>query len=62
MSIGREGGLSTLCHSCGFDYQQRVLKAFPDFGQDCHKGIDDWEVDLFEKCETHKQFNERGTF
>ena len=23
--------------------------------QDCHKGIDDWEVTLFEKCKTHKQ-------
>ena len=22
--------------------------------QDCHRGIDDWEVTLFEKCETHK--------
>ena len=22
--------------------------------QDCHKGIDDWEVTLFEKCDTHK--------
>ena len=30
--------------------------------QDCHKGIDDWEVTLFEKCETHKQLNERETF
>ena len=30
--------------------------------QDCHKGIDDWEVTLFEKCETHKQHKERETF
>ena len=30
--------------------------------QDCHKDIDDWEVTLLEKCETHKQFNERETF
>ena len=22
--------------------------------RDCHKDIDDWEVTLFEKCETHK--------
>ena len=22
--------------------------------EDCHGGIDDWEVTLFEKCETHK--------
>ena len=29
--------------------------------QDCHRGIDDWEVILFEKCETHKQLKERGT-
>ena len=26
--IGRDGGLSTLCHSCGFTCQQRVLKTF----------------------------------
>ena len=25
---GRDGGLSTLCHSCGFACQQRVLKNF----------------------------------
>ena len=30
--IGRDGGLSTLCHSCGFACQQRVLKTFPDPG------------------------------
>ena len=30
--------------------------------QDCHGGIDDWEVTLFEKCETHKQLKERETF
>ena len=24
--IGRNGSLSLLCHSCKFDYQQRVLK------------------------------------
>ena len=30
--------------------------------QDCHRGIDDWEVTLFEKCETHKQIKERETF
>ena len=29
---------------------------------DCHRGIDDWEVTLFEKCERHKQLRERGTF
>ena len=26
----RDVGLSTLCHSCGFAYQQRDLKMFPD--------------------------------
>ena len=30
--IGRDGGLSTLCHSCGFACQQRVLKTFPGLG------------------------------
>ena len=29
---GRDGDLSTLCRSCGFACQQRVLKAFPDPG------------------------------
>ena len=28
--IRRDGGLSTLCHSCGFSCQQRVLKTFLD--------------------------------
>ena len=27
--IGRDGGLSALCHSCGFACQQSVLKKFP---------------------------------
>ena len=30
--------------------------------QDSHRGIDDWEVTLLEKCETHKQLKERETF
>ena len=30
--------------------------------QDCHRGIDDWEVTLFEECETHKQLKERDNF
>ena len=30
MVIGRDGGLSTLCHSCRFACQQRVLKTFSD--------------------------------
>ena len=31
--IERDGGLSALCHSCGFDCHQRVLKTFlgPDY-------------------------------
>ena len=29
MAIGKDVGLSTLCHSCGFACQQRVLKTFP---------------------------------
>ena len=27
--IGSDGGLSTLCYNCRFDYPQRVLKTFP---------------------------------
>ena len=30
--IERDGGLSTLCHSCEFDYQQTGLKTFPGPG------------------------------
>ena len=25
------------------------------YNQDCYRGIDEWKVTLFEKCETHKQ-------
>ena len=32
MVIGRDVVLSTLCHSCGFACQQRVLKTFPGPG------------------------------
>ena len=32
MVIGRNGGLGTLCHSCRFAPQQRVLKTFPGPG------------------------------
>ena len=35
--IGRDGGLSTLCHSCRFPYQQRVLKTCPGPGYLCSK-------------------------
>ena len=31
--IGRDGGLITLCQSCGFARQQRVLKMFPGPGR-----------------------------
>ena len=30
--IGKDGGLSTLCHSCGFACQQGLLKTFPGTG------------------------------
>ena len=30
--IGRDGGLSTLCHNSGFACQQRVPKTFPGSG------------------------------
>ena len=30
--------------------------------QNYYKGIDDWKVTLFEKCETLKQLRERETF
>ena len=30
--IGKDGGLSTMCYSCGFACQQRVLKTFPGPG------------------------------
>ena len=30
--------------------------------EDCHKDIADWEVTLFEKCEMHRQLNEREMF
>ena len=39
--IKRDGGLSTLCHSCGFVCQHRVLKMFP--GPGCFRS-NDWVV------------------
>ena len=42
--IGTDGGLSALCHSCGFACQQIVLKTFPVFGS-LHS--DDWVVWLW---------------
>ena len=32
MGIGMDGGLSALCHSCGFACQERVLNTFLDPG------------------------------
>ena len=39
--IGRDGGLSTLCHSYGFACQQRVLKTFPGPGY-LHSKVQGW--------------------
>ena len=40
--IGRDGSLSTLCHSCEFACQQMVLKTFPGpcylHSEDSHQG------------------------
>ena len=36
--IGRDGGLSTLYHGCGFACQQRVVKTFPGPGHLRSKG------------------------
>ena len=30
--------------------------------QDCHRGIDDWEVTLFEKCETRNNLKKGKRF
>ena len=45
--IGRDGGLSTLCHSCRFACQQRVLKMFPGPGY-LHPKIG-WQFDISTK-------------
>ena len=49
--IGREGGLSTLCHNCGFACQQRVLKTFPGPGYICSEDgvvwLWHWLVNLY---------------
>ena len=39
--IGRDGVLSTLCHSCRFSRQQSVLKTFPGRG---YLHSEDWVV------------------
>ena len=41
-------------------YHRSVL-IHTQYIQDCHRGIFDWEVILFEKCETHKQLKENET-
>ena len=40
--IGKHGGLSTLCHKCGFDYLQRVLKKSPCPGYLCSEDKVAW--------------------
>ena len=40
--IGRDGGLSILCHGCGFSCQQRVLKTFPGLGHLCSEDGVEW--------------------
>ena len=51
-------------HQCFRKEKQNVpQKRFHShYIQDCHRDIDDWEVTLFEKCETHKQLKEKETF
>ena len=39
-----------------------MKRFYSHYIQDCHRGIDDWEVPLFEKCETHNQLKKRETF
>ena len=64
--IGRDGGLSALCHSCGFNCQQRVLKTFPvpDFPQSEDKvvGLSHLLVNLYIQLKTFmKVFNKKET-
>ena len=40
--IGRDGGLNTLCHSCGFASQHRVLKTFHGSGYLCSEDVVVW--------------------
>ena len=62
--IPQVGKAKTKFHLNNYKRKQNVpQKRFHShYVQDCHKGIDDWEVTLFEKCETHKQLKERETF
>ena len=45
-----------------FEKEKRMYHIRVFIHQNCHRGIDDWEVTLFEKCEMHKQPKERETF
>ena len=38
--------------SCGEVFKRSSHNSL--YVQDCHRGIDDWEGTLFEKCEKHK--------
>ena len=50
--IGRDGGLRTLCHGCGFDYQRRVLKSFSGPGYLRPKDGVVWLWHLLDGCIT----------
>ena len=50
-----------------FDLFERKINVpqkrfYSHYVQNCRRGINDWNVTLFEKCETHKQLKERETF
>ena len=68
------GKAKTKFHFCFNDYKSKYWyfgkrkqnvpeKRFHShYIQDCHRGIDDWEVTLFENCERQKQLKESETF
>ena len=43
-------------------YHRSVFIHIFSYFQDCHRGIDDWQVILFVRFETHKQLEETETF
>ena len=47
MVIGRDGGLSIMCHSCGFACHQRVLKTFTHIAYLCCKDGIVWVWHLY---------------
>ena len=58
-------GLITLKVNVGLLNENRMShKKFfmQNYAQDCYTAIDDWEVILSAKCETHKQLKGRETF